>query len=129
MLPPQLFLTSATKITWGSQTFVQPLTLTSVRQFTSIYFGSTPQPTEGRGAKYRYPGFNSKESGSVRCGRLRPRSQSESSKVKTSPQPEGPRERSASVHPVSLASAGSAPWGSEWTGTTLSSTHAFPEVI
>lgn len=35
MLLPQLFFTFATKITCGSQTFVQLLTLTSVLQFTS----------------------------------------------------------------------------------------------
>lgn len=49
MLLPQLFLTFATKITWGSQTFVQLLTLTSVLLFTSykVSTSDTPQPTEG----------------------------------------------------------------------------------
>lgn len=109
MLLPQLFLTFATKITWGSQTFVQLLTLTSVLLFTSykVSTSDTPQPTE-RGVysvKYCYHGFKSKELGSVRCGRLCPRSHIESPKAKGSPHPEGPREHSC-PHPAALPPPG-----------------------
>ena len=68
----------------------------------------------------------------MRCERLRPKSQSEFSKVKDSPQPQGPREYSPSFHLVAPASAGYAPGGSKKTGRpsappTLSSSALFPK--
>lgn len=78
--------------------------------------------------KYSDQGFNSKESGSVRFGRLRPRSHSEYSKERGSPHPENPNEHSPFLHPAALPRAGPAHWSSEWAETTLSSAHAFPEV-
>ena len=68
----------------------------------------------------------------MRCGRLRPKSQSESSKVKDSPQPQGPWEYSPSFHLVAPASAGYAPSGFKKAGRpsappTLSSSAPFPK--
>lgn len=57
----------------------------SVPQFKSYKVSTSDlrlnQLTAG-GAQCRYSGFNSKEPGSVRCGRLCPKSQSESSNLK-----------------------------------------------